>query len=819
VETGVAISTTAATAFSVGANGKGGSYTVRYQGSTTATDSVVNPKGRVISAPALSNIAAGLLVGDGTVTNGQAEFAPGNTATNDVNATASTNALTGKTYYDATFAFWPDKEGTYSFVFFNDTNDNGYVDGSDTSATLTLTVGASIASITTAAQNSSSIVSGANGALVKITVKDANGTAVAPSAAEGITVSLTSNAKVAKVNNTAVTAASSYTLGSTDFDATGTAYINVTDATAETVTLSAAGSGSVPSTVAASALSLTFVASDGTVATNAGTLTPKSTSKFAGTGGTYTVAVGTVSTTFIGTASGASKVLKITITDTNGKLSGKSNAAWDYPVTSGTDSAISFAASNVSTTTSQGYSLGWRDADDVADQTLTVASAAINLSNGTVTLTPSTVSAVAGATVGIKALVKDQFGNALNGASISVTYSGRNVQTATTSLVTDANGYATFTYTDTAASTAGSTDTIQFSATPATGSGSKAASATVTYNAANAVSTVVMDTPNTTAGVANDSVSNKPINAGLDGASASTTSVTATVKNSAGGVLAGVPVTFTISGTGAAITSTTTTAYTDATGVATASVYGWIAGTYTITATAGGKTGTGTITFAQENAAYARTISATANGAVVTAVAKDRYGNPVKNVRIYAKIASGTGYFGTGVLSTYADTLADGTATFVVAGGASSVTVSNIGFDAAAGSQVGQTSAAAGKDVAGVNATAFTATTVGTATTAETGVGASFSAAGVSSATVDVNATGSSDAIDAANEATDAANAATDAANAAAEAADAATAAAQDAQAAVAALATQVASLIAGIKAQITTLTNLVIKIQKKVRA
>jgi len=74
-------------------------------------------------------------------------------------------------------------------------------------------------------------------------------------------------------------------------------------------------------------------------------------------------------------------------------------------------------------------------------------------------------------------------------------------------------------------------------------------------------------------------------------------------------------------------------------------------------------------------------------------------------------------------------------------------------------------------------------------------------------------------AIDAANEATDAANAATDAANAAAEAADAATAAAQDAQAAVAELASQVASLIAGIKAQITSLTNLVIKIQKKVKA
>jgi len=76
-----------------------------------------------------------------------------------------------------------------------------------------------------------------------------------------------------------------------------------------------------------------------------------------------------------------------------------------------------------------------------------------------------------------------------------------------------------------------------------------------------------------------------------------------------------------------------------------------------------------------------------------------------------------------------------------------------------------------------------------------------------------------SSATDAANEATDAANAATDAANAAAEAADAATAAAQDAQAAVAALATQVADLISGIKAQITALTNLVVKIQKKVKA
>ena len=81
-------------------------------------------------------------------------------------------------------------------------------------------------------------------------------------------------------------------------------------------------------------------------------------------------------------------------------------------------------------------------------------------------------------------------------------------------------------------------------------------------------------------------------------------------------------------------------------------------------------------------------------------------------------------------------------------------------------------------------------------------------------------------AADAAAEATDAANAATDAANAAAEAADAATAAAQDAADAVAALSAQVVEMVAALQAQndslrkqLIALTNLIIKIQKKVKA
>jgi trimeric autotransporter adhesin len=71
----------------------------------------------------------------------------------------------------------------------------------------------------------------------------------------------------------------------------------------------------------------------------------------------------------------------------------------------------------------------------------------------------------------------------------------------------------------------------------------------------------------------------------------------------------------------------------------------------------------------------------------------------------------------------------------------------------------------------------------------------------------------------AAEEATAAANDATDAALSAAEAAEAATAMAQEAVDAVAELSASVTKLISALRAQITTLTNLVVKIQKKVRA
>jgi len=100
-------------------------------------------------------------------------------------------------------------------------------------------------------------------------------------------------------------------------------------------------------------------------------------------------------------------------------------------------------------------------------------------------------------------------------------------------------------------------------------------------------------------------------------------------------------------------------------------------------------------------------------------------------------------------------------------------------------------------------------------TASATTIAATFGKTSVVNAALDA----ATAATDAASEAIDAANAATDAANAAAEAADAATAAAQDAADAVAALSVSVAAMIDSLKKQITALTNLVIKIQKKVKA
>jgi hypothetical protein len=355
---------------------------------------------------------------------------------------------------------------------------------------------------------------------------------------------------------------------------------------------------------------------------------------------------------------------------------------------------------------------------------------------------------------------------------------------------------------------------------------------TITYgsDATLGVSTVTLETP-TTLDTAASGITYSDIDASSTaGASATVQTITATVKDVNGSLLVGVPVTFTTASEGAGIRTTTVTVYTGAAGTAAASVFGWTAGVKTFTATAGGKTGTGTVAYRQggatgtNSATEARTISAVATGNKIVVTAMDRFGNVVSGVPLWGT-RTGNGTFGGGSNTNGQTTGANGTAEFLFNAGSedSVVTITAGSATATPLPCYAQTGNLVGMNVCSTatTQTAYTASTVGTTTTAETGIGASFAAAGVSSVTVAVAAAENTAqaAVDAAAEATDAANAATDAANAAAEAADAATAAAQDAADAVAALSTQVSEMVSALKKQITALTNLVIKIQKKVRA
>ena len=310
------------------------------------------------------------------------------------------------------------------------------------------------------------------------------------------------------------------------------------------------------------------------------------------------------------------------------------------------------------------------------------------------------------------ARITDQFGGGMAGRSVTVSLVGRNA-TASSTLVTDASGYVSYTLTD--AGTSGTTDTLTFT------DGSATKALTITYGTTT-VTTLTLTGGDTTDGVTNTVKSIKDIAAGTSGAQAGTQTITATLKDASGALMSGVPVTWSVAGTGVAITSTQKLKYSGSTGTATTTVYAWIAGTYTVTATAGGATATAQVTFGQTTTTEARTVSATVSGATITAKVVDRFGNPIPGVTVYASRVSGTGFFGAGSTKTNTTTGQDGTAEFIVTGADAKVKISAVSYDAAAGTTFGQTCAAAGKvdcpTDGATAATSFTATTTGTASTA-----------------------------------------------------------------------------------------------------
>ena len=703
-----------------------------------------------------------------------------------------------------------DVAGSYTILVTANAAAGGGFTAGKLSTSYTITTAGTPTSITAASVAGSVTTSGRYGQIHSFTLKDAAGNATVLGTNESIDIS--DNSTAVSQTDGFISAGSAVTaFGSASTNVGGVYYFRtINDGTAiaadGTAVITLTGGGLLPSTLTTNTTATLKVVTAATGTPVAACTTAANCVSWATTGAQ--------SVTWTGLTSGSTTAAVVHATEIkNGSGFLYNSTATIAAATTAATKVAATAPAVSATMTEANVTISLLTTLNTSGTTATLTYAAPAAASVAVSGSSSVLSATAGSTTW-NVLVSDQYGNGIQYAPVSVGVAGRNTVVTTSIGVTDANGFISYTLKD--AGTTGTRDTLTFT------SGSYTATGTVTYGTVT-VAKVSFTGGSTTAGVANATATVNAIEAD-DTPESAAVAASVTLTDASGNLLAGVPVTFSVAAADAAklaIDSTKVTVYSGSDGKAASSVFAWVAGTYTVTATAGGLTGTGSYTFANSRAADARVLSAKAEGGIVTATVVDRFGNPVSGVTVYAS-KTGTGFFGSGVSKTSTTTGVDGTAEFSVVGTAD-VKVSTLSYDAVAGTNApGQTCALAGNLTCAVGttaATAFTASTAGTATVAAANVGSSFAPAGVSTVTVGVNNDSASAAADAAAEATDAANAATDAANAAAEAADAATAAAQDAADAVAALSTQVSEMVSALKKQITALTNLVIKIQKKVKA
>jgi hypothetical protein len=728
----------------------------------------------------------------------------------------------------AKFTFTPDVAGAYTFVVFKETETTAAANGIDgvlqageTAKYFSVTAVASPAASTTIANVISAPVASyeatgrAKGGWVKVSLKDAAGVATRLSASQQVVVTIPTGVTLRAVNATTGLSATAteYGLIASSFDSNGNAYLNLTAAAGTySVSTKLLGGTDTASTIAVTFADPTVIA---TVCA-ADTQTSPVTSDIRATGANMAntaPATATVSSTQAGTTwticnGTASSKSAVRIVDTNSLVFGNTAGGAleaDHIVTTGISAGTTSYATGKYTgsitvpgtitnnpigsgnaAAARGYSIFAQATDlvtSIGASAITVVLTNSAAAATTTTITPaSTVQVVNGGSVTFTAECTDSYGAVMAGRAMSASVSaGRNLSTVATNLVTNADGEVSYTVTDAAATSTLLTSTVTFS-----GCGT-ATDATINWVAATTVPTTMTMSPVTTATAPSAvSIGSTSATAWADDAT-----VTATLLDANGVALVGIPVTLTFPADLVLYTGSTAVAYTGSTGVASWTMGTKVAGSYKVTATAGGVAKDVYLKF---SGATARVVSVTAgtsaNGVTpVTVKVADAYGNGVGSVAVTIS-GTGGGYFQGIPLSSSQSTTADGTVSAAWIGSGTVTATITGGQSADAAALIGTTAAA------GFPAGVATAT-----------------------ATVDGGTTDSQVAADAAAEATDAANAATDAANAAAEAADAATAAAQDAADAVAALSTQVSEMVNALKKQITALTNLVIKIQKKVKA
>ena len=470
----------------------------------------------------------------------------------------------------------------------------------------------------------------------------------------------------------------------------------------------------------------------------------------------------------------------------------------------------------------EGYDItfGMSNGNSVA-YSVTYKAPTVAASIGTVVtnLAGNTMKAAVGSTNTVTFTVKDGFGALVSGATVKVQHNrtANGDASALTATTTDANGAASYTFTDvktiaaSAATTLNSAGTVTYYVQTANASDNLSGTNTINYTTASFL------TPGSLVTEGNEVTNTVGAASGTYNLVDTVISETLTVKTDTGTVMAGIPYTATISAglyerKNYASGLSQLSGFTDSVGQAFIRVACYKSGAQTVTWTVGTLTKTIDLT-CQSTAGKLRALavaSTKVEAAVdqtseITVTATDIYGNVVPSASLTvtytgsnARIVSYNGAQGASattdaagklVIGVYADKAGSGTLRVTTTGGVLATT---------------------------------TTTTQGVAPIARVDdLSVTVTSTGVSAVQAAAEA-----ATDAAAEAIDAANAATDAANLAAEAADAATVAAEEARdaadaatAAVEELATQVATLMAALKAQITTLANTVAKIAKKVKA
>jgi len=578
----------------------------------------------------------------------------------------------------ATLSFKPDVEGTYTLLV--SAGNAAYTTG-DVSAVWTVTTVGTPTGVALSSVNSTTSIDNTTGSLVKVVLTDASGNVTMPGVGEAI--SLSSSDASFTFSSTAAAANAITALDSTNgFTTYGFGYfyapIASADTTAQTGVITAQGSGLIASSVLAT-ITLTGVVPTAAIADidlGDGTAVSYTTAATTGAGyawsssDAFTVSAGQTShiITMASTASATvAKYYDLTITDTNGKVSGISGATVATVATQAAAATVAVATKTISA------SLGTSSAFSVSDGTDTVTLTGAPTTLDSVTIDQGNLRSAVGGTITVTATAYDNFGVEMPSAGVSLSVAGRNTVAATLK-TTDADGRVTFSYTDAGtAATSNTLDTVTLTPTGATSD-----SISVTWGA------YTVGTVTVTGGATADTVAypaagatTKAISTAVAGAGAGTTTFTATVKDASGNLLAGVPVTWSVDKATSGITKTlladSATCYTGSAGTCTTTVFAWEAPLkVTVTATSGGKTGTGHQNFVNA-ATDARVLSASVSGQVVTAKVVDRYGNPVSGVTVSA--ATSAGYFGAGATSTTGVTATNGTVGFALVSASATVTL------------------------------------------------------------------------------------------------------------------------------------------------